>query len=115
MTNDTIIMSGSLICLLLLNTFVFLYNQEPIETNTFDIVDVSVTQFETGINESGIEQSSSGLKIVFNIISFFFNIVILLFGWYTSFPFVINLIIKFTTYLFTIPFFITLIHLIRGN
>jgi len=115
MANDTILMSGSLLCLLLLNTFVFLYNQEPIEQQEFTTVGVSVSEFQTNINETGIEHTSSGLKAILGIGKFFLNLVILLFGYYTSFPLIVNIIIKLATYVFAIPLFITIVRMIRGN
>jgi len=114
MANDTVIASACLFCLLLLNTFTFFYNQEPITTVEFNASEVSVSQFESGINESGLGQSSSGLRAVLGIGKFFLNLAILLFGWYFSFPVVINFILKLATYIFAIPLFITIVRLIRG-
>ena len=115
MANDTIIMSGSLFCLLLLNTFIFLYNQAPIDETNFTDVGVSVSEFESNLNESGIQESSSGLKAIFGIGKFFMSLVILLFGYFTAFPIIVNLIIKLATYIFAIPLFVTIIRMIRGN
>ena len=115
MTNDTIIMSGSIFCLLLLNTFIFLYNQAPIEQQTFTDIGISVSEFETDINETGIEHSSGGLKAILGIGSFFLNLVILIFGYFTSFSIFVNLLIKLATYIFVIPLFVTVVRMIRGN
>ena len=115
MANDTIIMSGSLICLLLLNTMIFLYNQAPIDTDEFSDIGISVNDFSTEIDETGLDDKSSGLKAVLGIGRFFLNLVILLFGYFTSFPIIVNLIIKLATYIFAIPLFITVVRMVRGN
>jgi len=115
MPNDTMIMAGSLFCLLLLNTFIFLYNQAPIEEETFTDTGVSIDNFQTGLNESGLNENSSGLKAMFGIGKFFVSLVVLLFGYFTNFPLVVNLLIKLGTYIFALPLFITVIRMVRGN
>ena len=114
MANDTVIMSSCLFCLLLLNTFVFFYNQAPIEQDTFNFTETSVSQFETDINQTGVGHQSTGLKAILGIGSFFLNLFVLLIGWYPSFPLVVNLILKLATYVLAIPLFITIIRVIRG-
>lgn len=115
MANDTIIMSACIFCLLVLNTFVFFYNQEPIQQYEFNFTETSVSQFETDINETGVTQTSTGLSAVIGIFAFFLNLFVLLIGWYPSFPFVINIILKLGTYILAIPLFITIVRMIRGN
>lgn len=114
-TNDTIIMIGSLFAILTLNTLVFLYNMNPIVTgDTQTFVDISPSSFETGVNESGINEQSTGLSTLWNITKFFLNIFVLVLGWYPNYSVLLNLFIKLGTYTFVIPFFICLIRLIRG-
>jgi len=113
--SDTIVMVSSLMCILLLNTFIFLYNMEPISASSFNGTTTTISDFETDLNETGVNETSSGLKAIFGIIGFFMNIFILFIGWYTSFPILVNIVIKFATYILGLTFFITLLRLIRGN
>lgn len=117
MANDTIIMFSCLMAILLLNTTVFFYNQSPIDNQELSFTDTNINQFETDFNETGIGEGSSisPLIAVWNIVKFFGNIIVLLFGWYPSFSTTVNLIIKLGVYTFAIPLFITIIRLIRGN
>lgn len=113
--SDTVIMIASLFALLVLNTLVFLYNMNPIiPSDSQNFVDVSPSSFETGINESGLSQQSTGLTAIINIGKFFINIFILILGWYPQYSVLLNLFIKLGAYTFVIPFFICLIRLIRG-
>lgn len=113
--SDAVLMISSLLCILLLNTFIFLYNQAPINSTPFDDTNTTITDFETGLNDTGITESSSGLKAVWNILKFFLNIFVLFIGWYTSYPIIVNIIIKFASYILGLTFFVTLLRLIRGN
>jgi hypothetical protein len=114
-TNDTVIMTACIFAILTLNTLVFLYNMNPIVTGeNFNFVDTSPSSFETGVNDTGIAESSTGLIAVINIVKFFINIIVLLFGWYPSYSPLLNLFIKLGTYTFAIPLFITIVRLIRG-
>ena len=114
MSDDTTIMSACIICILVLNTLVFFYNQSPITDIRLNGTELSTSQFETSLDDTGITETSSGLKAILSIGAFFLNIVRLLFGWYFDFGVTVNLIIKLGTYIFAIPLFITIVRVIRG-
>jgi len=113
MANDTTILTSCIIALLVFNTFITLYNEEPIETNV-EGMNVTVSGLATELNESGITEESSGLRLVIGFGRFIVNLFQLVFWYYPTYPFAVNLIIKIITYIFAIPILLIGIKLIRG-
>lgn len=113
MANDTTILTSCIIALLVFNTFITLYNEEPIESEVQGL-NVSADAFATQINESGVTETSSGLRMVIGFGRFIINLFTLIFWYYPTYPFVVNIIIKLITYVFAIPILLIGIKLIRG-
>lgn len=119
MGDDTLLMIASIFVLVLLNSFVFLYNQDPITTASMEGFNVNETDFIQNINQTANEEADfgvfNGLSVIWSFITFLFNIVIMLVGWYSTYPFIINIIIKFFAWILALTFLVTLLRLIRGN
>ena len=113
MANDTTILTSCIIALLVFNTFVTLYNTEPIETDV-EGLNISAEGLATELNESGVTETSSGLRMVIGFGRFIINLFVLIFWYYPTYPFVVNIIIKLITYVFAIPILLIGIKLIRG-
>jgi len=113
MANDTTILTSCIISLVVFNFFVVLYNEEPIEAGVTGL-NISAEGLATELNESGVTETSSGLRMVIGFGRFLMNLFVLVFWYYPTYPFVVNLVIKLVTYVFAIPILLIGIKLIRG-
>ena len=112
--NDTSILTGCIIALLMFNLLLVLYNENPAQLTYTEDTNFSIGSMQNQLNDSGTGETSTGLKAVIGFGKFILNLFFMMFWYFSDFNFVANFLIKIGTYIFALPIFIISVRLLRG-